>query len=204
MNGMPPLVIDGYTIDPSLFRLGYPEGGSPCSCTSVCCRGGVYADVRERDRILAHRDLIRPHMDDSQPRNDAEWFEAEESDDADFASGRCVGTRDTHGKCTFLDRQGRCSLQVAAAAAGMDRWALKPLYCVLFPIEITNRVVGFDDMLQDEQPCCSVSDRFSIPLFRACRDELVHLLGEDGYRRIERHYDEHVRVRGVPAEGVRR
>lgn len=204
MSTMPPLVIGEYTIDPALFRLGYADGGSPCSCTSTCCRGGVYADVRERDRIMEHRDLIRPHMDDSQPQNDAEWFEPEEADDADFPSGRCVGTRDTFGKCTFLDRQGRCSLQVAAVAAGRDRWALKPLYCVLFPIEITDRVVGFDDMLQDEQPCCSVSERFVTPLFRACRDELVHLLGEEGYRRIEEHYAQHAGAPGVPADGGRR
>jgi hypothetical protein len=163
----------------------------------------VYADVRERDRIMAHRDLVRSAMDDTQPHNDAEWFEHEEADDADFPSGRCVGTQDTNGKCTFLDRHGRCSLQVAAVNAGMDRWALKPLYCVLFPIEITDKVVGFDDMLQEEQPCCSVTDRFQTPLFRACRDELVHLLGEEGYLQIEEYYDLHHRSAAVPTEGGR-
>jgi hypothetical protein len=132
--------------------------------------------------------MIQKHLDETQLSDPALWFEEEESDDRDFASGRCVGTREHNGKCVFLDRLGRCSLQVAAASEGMDRWAIKPLFCILFPIEITNGVVSFDDLLQDDQPCCSVEDRFETPVFRACKDELTHLLGEDGYRQLEEHY----------------
>jgi|WetSurMetagenome_2_1015567.scaffolds.fasta_scaffold556766_2 hypothetical protein len=190
-----PLRVKQYTISPELYHKGYPHGHSPCMCTSVCCQHGVYADVKERDRILEHRDLIKKYMDETQSKNELHWFEHEELTDADFSSGRCVGTEVVNNKCAFLDKAGRCSIQVATTSEGRDRWELKPIFCILFPIEISNNVIGFDDLLDDEQPCCSIDATFDTPMFRACKDELVHLLGEDGYQQIEEYYEERVKTR---------
>jgi hypothetical protein len=197
-----PLIVKGYTISPGLFTQGYREGHGPCTCTSVCCSGGVYADITERDAILAHKEMIGKYLDETQPADPALWFEQNEADDGDFPSGRCVGTTEHNSKCAFLDRFGRCSIQVASVEEGMDRWALKPLYCILFPIEITARVISFDDLLQDEQDCCSIGEDFSVPIFRACRDEFVHLLGEDGFQQMEDHYEQHYRA-ARRAPGIR-
>ena len=43
-------------------------------------------------------------------------------------------------------------------------------------------------MLQDDQACCTVGEKFETPLFAACKDELTHLLGADGYAMLEEHY----------------
>jgi len=184
-----PLIINGLTFSPDLFRKGFPSGRGPCTCTSTCCRGGVYADIRERDTILTQKEMVKKYLDDTQVSDENLWFEDVEMEDGDFASGRRIGTREHNDKCTFLDRAGHCTLQVAAVQEGMDRWAIKPLFCILFPIEITNGVVSFDDLLQDEQPCCTVEEEFDVPVFRACRDELTHLLGEEGYKTLETHYE---------------
>ncbi len=183
-----PLVVKGKTIAPELFTSGYPLGVGPCSCSSACCEGGVYADITERDRILANKEMIQRHMDDSQPLDERRWFENDDYDDPDFMSGRCVGTAIINNKCAFLDRAGRCTLQVAATEEGLGRWALKPLYCILYPIDISGGVVNFDPMLQDERSCCTVHAPFDIPLFEACSDELEHLLGQDGIQAIRNHY----------------
>ena len=61
-------------------------------CGAACCRWGVWADVEERDRILAHAGLIQQAMDETQDRNPAHWFESSEQPDPDFPSGRAVGT----------------------------------------------------------------------------------------------------------------
>lgn len=175
-------------ISSELFEKGYAAGEGPCKCTSTCCEGGVLADVTERKKILAHKDMIRRYMDETQPHNDADWFEQQEHDDADFPSGRCVGTTEHNNKCAFLDKIGRCSIQVAATSEGMHKWALKPLFCILFPIEISDRLVSFDPMLQDDEQCCTISSEFDTPLFEAAREELVHLLGEDGYADLEKHF----------------
>ncbi len=183
-----PFKIGRYTISEELFSKGYPAGGGPCACRSHCCEGGVYADVRERDGIIAHKDIIKAHMDETQAKDERLWFEEHEQDDHDFASGRCVGTREINNKCVFLNKNGLCSIQTASAANGMHKWALKPKFCVLYPIEISDDIVSFDDMLQDEQACCSISSTYEIPLFQACREELIHLLGEEGYGMMEEHF----------------
>ncbi len=184
----PLLVLRGLTIAPELFTRGYPRGGGPCSCSATCCQGGVYADTRERDRILALSGMIRRSMDETQTQDPSRWFEKEECEDPDFPSGRCVGTAVVNDKCAFLDRHGRCSIQVATTEEGLGRWALKPLYCILYPIEISDGVVSFDPMLQDEQSCCTVGPAFDIPLFEACSDELEHILGPGGLLAIREHY----------------
>jgi hypothetical protein len=183
------LRINEFTISDELFSKGFAHGGGPCTCTSWCCEGGVYADLRERDKILEHKEMIKKHMDETQSRDDRDWFEEEDHKDEDFPSGRCQGTEVINKKCAFLDKNGRCSIQVAATAEGMDRWALKPLYCILFPIEVSDHVIAFDEMLQDDQPCCTIQEDFDVPLFRACRDELIRLVGDGGYRLMDEHYE---------------
>jgi len=182
--------VGGLTFSAQLFRAGFASGHGPCRCASTCCMSGVFLDLGERDRILEHADQIAQQMDATQDRRPASWFDSEEIQDGDFPSGRCVGTSVVNDKCAFLDQRGRCSAQVAAVEAGLDRWAWKPHYCILFPIEVSDGVVSFDDMLQEDESCCTVSGHFEVPLFRACRDEIVHLVGEDGYRKLEEHYEQ--------------
>jgi len=184
------LKVGEYNISGELFTKGMMDGIGPCHCTATCCEAGVYADVAERDTIMAHRDVIARYMDETQPHDVRQWFEDFESDDPDFPSGRCVGTREVNDKCAFLDKAGRCSLQVAATGEGLHRWSFKPLYCVLYPIEITGKTVRFDDLLQGDEQCCSISEKFQIPLFQACKDELTHLLGEEGFGALQSHYQE--------------
>ena len=127
-------------------------------------------------------------MDETQDTDDRHWFDNEEAVDGDFPSGRCVGTEVFNEKCVFLNKQGHCSLQVAAVAEGMHKWDLKPFYCVLYPIEISDGMVSFDPMLQNEESCCSVKNTFTVPLFQGCREEIVHAVGEDGFRELQEYY----------------
>jgi hypothetical protein len=179
--------IKGYQVAPELFETGFAAGDGPCACNSVCCWNGAYMDLAERDRLLAHADLLKSQMDETQSTDESVWFETEEKPDSDYASGSCIGTGTVNGKCAFMDKRGYCTTQVAATAAGMHKWALKPLYCVLFPIEVIAGVVRFDNRMQDKRSCCSVQRTFDTPLFEACRDEIVHLVGEDGYAEMEAH-----------------
>ena len=129
-------------------------------------------------------------MDETQPQDVSLWFEAKEHDDPDYPSGRCVSTGGFNNKCVFLDKLGRCVLQVAATEERIGRWALKPLYCVLYPVEIMDKTVRFDDLLQGDEECCSVSGNFEVPLFQVCRGELINLLGSEGFERMSDHYKE--------------
>jgi hypothetical protein len=50
-------------------------------------------------------------------------------------------------------------------------------------------VIRFDDLLQDDQTCCSVSDTFEVPLFEVCHEELSYLLGTEGFHRLKEVYE---------------
>jgi hypothetical protein len=188
MNMHEGFTVKGYTFASELFSSGFLAESGPCRCSSDCCSGGVYVDLSERERILSLKEKIKQQMDGTQDRDERHWFDQETERDPDFVSGSCVGTSVVNDKCVFLNERGHCSIQLAAVAEGLHRWAWKPLYCILYPIEITDRVVGFDPMLQDEKPCCTIGGSFEVPLFRACKDELIHLLGTDGYLQLEEHY----------------
>ena len=182
------LKIGQYTMSGELFTKGFRKDAGPCSCSSACCEGGVFVDLHERDVIMAHRDLIARHMDQTQTTDPSRWFETEVVDHTDFPSGECVGTEVINDKCAFLDGAGRCSLQKAAVAEGMHKWSIKPLFCILYPIEISDGIVSFDEMLQEEETCCTIETSFDVPLFEACREELVHIVGNEGYALMEKHY----------------
>lgn len=141
-------------------------------------------DVRERDRILAHADLIRPHLDPHQDPDPAHWFEPDEKADPDFPSGVCAGTAHVDGSCTFLDRRGYCSLQVAAVANGMHKWALKPTYCALFPLDLAAGEIKLDGRTR-HGACCELSADFELSAFDACREEIALLIGSEALATIE-------------------
>lgn len=178
------LDIKRYTIAPELYQKGFPEGQGPCRCTSQCCQHGVYVDIRERDDILAHKDIIKQYMDETQSTDERTWFEMSEEDDVDFPSGKCTGTEVINGKCAFLDRLGRCSIQLASTEQGGHKWEMKPLFCILFPLTIAEGVVTFDDMLDQEQQCCTLVENFTTPMYEACKEELLYVFGREGYDAI--------------------
>jgi hypothetical protein len=181
--------VEGFIIADELFTMGYTVGSGPYACAGgVCCGRGAYVDLKERDHVLAHAHLVKPVLDETQTHDETRWFETAVVDDPDYPSGKCVGTESPAHRCTLQDKHGRCSLQVAATTAGLHKWALKPRYCIIFPLEVIDNVIRFDARMQGKQPCCSVRPDFAVPLFEACREELVHLLGEQGFQKVRAHY----------------
>jgi hypothetical protein len=189
-----PLVVKGLKIAEELFTTGFRRGEGPFNCTSRCCHRGAYMDVAERDLLIKHADLIQPHLDATQSHDLETWFEHEEKVDPDYASGRCVGTGTVNGKCAFQNEKGWCTVQIAGAVSADDKWAIKPAYCVTFPLEVVDGWVRFNAMMQGKEQCCSVHKEFDTPLFEACREELIHLVGEDGYQQVEAAYGTRTRV----------
>jgi hypothetical protein len=181
-----PVIAGSYRLAPELFTRGFRGGCGPHLCSSACCRAqGAYVDLRERDRVLAHAELIKPHLDPHQDPDPARWFESEEKLDPDFPSGACVGTTaHADGSCTFLDHRGHCSLQVAAIANGMHKWALKPTYCALFPLDLSAGTIKLDGRTR-HGACCELSPDFERSAFEVCREELSLLLGPEALAELE-------------------
>jgi Fe-S-cluster containining protein len=153
-------------------------------CTARCCLSGVYVDVRERDRVLAHADAVRRHMDPDQVKDPARWFATRTRRDPDFPSGVCVGTRVHRGRCVFLNGRGLCVLQLASAAEALPQ--LKPYFCRLFPLCVADGVVVYDDLCAGAAGCCTFRRRGARPVLEACRAEFELALGAEGYAELRR------------------
>ena len=181
LNHLPTL-----SVDPALFEPKFAGECSMNNCNAHCCREGVWVDPLEQQKILEHAHTIIRHMDPGQETDPARWFDGEVEEDPDYPSGRCEGTRTTERGCVFLDDRGWCVLQKAAAAEGMDKFALKPYYCVAFPLTIAEGVLTVDDPdFTNRTACCSTIDGGAHAPADVCREELEFMLGTDGLRELD-------------------
>ena len=170
-------------VDPGLLQARFAAGCDTRLCMAVCCRSGVWLDPGERDRVLAHAELVRQAMDPDQPRDARRWFSRRSAADPDFPSGRAVYTRVRKGRCVFLNGAGRCVLQKASSAA-VGGLKLKPFFCTAFPVTIDRGVLTLEH--RAGQPCCAPAARGPLTVFETCRAELRHVLGPAGVRSLRR------------------
>jgi Fe-S-cluster containining protein len=178
--------INGLYIDPIIFTYKFS-----CNCTGECCNYGVFIDLKERDYILSIKDKLLPMFDESQTKDLNKWFETPEEDE-DFESGVAVGTEINNGKCTFLDKNGLCTLQKLAMNEGEYKWKHKPIYCVLFPLTVYEGALTIDDDHIDRLKTCNKSPMFETSIFDACREELIHFLGQENFNELEKYKNEYL------------
>jgi Fe-S-cluster containining protein len=171
--------VKGIKIDPRIFTFIFG-----CNCTGECCHYGVYTDLKEHQHILQIKDKIIPLMDDTQPKDISLWFEEPEKDES-FESGIAVGTELYNDKCVFLDGKGLCTLQKLAMIENVDKWNYKPLYCILFPLTIDEQTLTIDDGHIERLKTCNNNRINGTSIYDSCKDELLHLFGEDGLQEIE-------------------
>jgi len=171
------------SVDPAMLEARFAAGCNTGQCRGVCCRSGVWLDVEERERVLAHAGLVRDAMDPGQPRDTRRWFSRRRVADADFPSGRAVHTRVKDGRCVFLNGEGRCVLQKASSARPGLR--LKPFFCTAFPVTIAHGTLMLDDEdYRAGQPCCAATKGGPLTVFDTCGRELRHVLGAAGVSRL--------------------
>jgi Protein of unknown function (DUF3109) len=182
------LEIAGHKFDLQILTEGFKDPNGPNACTSRCCQHGVYLDPTERDRILAHADVVEKYLDETQTRDRSKWFDNSEDEDSDFPSGKCVSTEVFNDKCVFLDKKGRCVLQVAEMEEKMPRFSLKPYYCILFPIVKVDGVFQYDGFCSGESECCTASRESADKMVELCSIELQHALGMSKYNEVLKFY----------------
>jgi Fe-S-cluster containining protein len=178
--------INGLYIDPKIFTFRFS-----CSCTGECCYYGVYTDLKEHDTIFRIKDKLLPLFDETQSRELDKWFEPPEEDE-DFESGVAVGTEIINGKCTFLDKDGLCTLQKLANLEGVHKWKYKPMYCILFPLTIYEGALTIDDEHIERLKTCNSNPVVEISIYDACREELIHFMGEENIYQMDIYKEEYL------------
>ena len=169
----------------NIVQGGFQKGCSMANCNASCCAHGVFLDIKERDKILLHAEVIQRHLEAHQDHDPRRWFEDREFNDADFPSGRATGTQTRDYGCVFLDSKGHCVLQKAAVEEGMEKFALKPFFCVAFPIAIEHGTLMIDDVNVINRPeCCQATSPGDLTVFEVCAEELEFVLGKEGVQEL--------------------
>lgn len=189
-----PLIVNGWPVDRGLLEARAMTRCRLEACQSACCSGGVWIHTRQVEDILAHQDLILPHMPPDR-RDPSQWFDGIEELDTDWpAAGNATGTAvvddPTHPAgttCVFLNADRLCALQAASMAAGEHPWRFKPFYCALHPLGLDEgRLVLVEDSeIYQEGGCCSQPTVEPIPVFKLFDVETKLVLGEAGYAELE-------------------
>ena len=178
--------INGIFIDPQIFTFKFA-----CKCAGECCNYGVYTDLKEHEMILGIKDKIIPLLDETQSKDIEDWFEEPEEDE-DFESGIAVGTELVNDKCSFLDKNGLCTLQKLALMEGEYKWKYKPIYCVLFPLTIFEGSLTIDDEHIDRLKTCNVNPVIETSIYDACKEELLHFFGDENFAELENYKNEYL------------
>jgi Fe-S-cluster containining protein len=200
-----PMIVNGITIDPRIFTQGFVERCDISKCGGECCNSGVWADIVERDVILKHSAMIQKYMDETQEKDVSKWFDKETVPDTDFDSGIAVGTQVVNDRCVFQMQNGFCVIQSAAMQEGMEPWAIKPKYCVMFPIVVVDKVLGYDDDHANDMHYCGLQCHVNHThtVFEACEGEIEYALGKEGFAVVKAHYEANKEEYRKQMEGFR-
>ncbi len=162
-------------------------------CKAACCLYGVWLDAGEAADILAHADLIQPHMPEGR-RDPSDWFDDRQEEDEFLPSGQVVHSAVLPSAwhyggsaCGFLRPDYKCALQVAGQAAGLHPWRFKPFYCILHPLDLDEEgriTLDTASALLEEEGSCLRPAPKRIPLLLTFEEELRYLLGDETYRAL--------------------
>ncbi len=190
-----PLMINGRAVHPDLLEARPLSRCDLAECQSYCCNGGVWIHTSQVDDILAHQDLILPHLPPDR-RDPSKWFDGVVEPDIDYPeAGDCTGTSvvidPTHPAgqtCIFLNAERLCVLQKAGMEAGEHPWRFKPFYCALHPLGLGLNMLELeeDSEVYKEGGSCSRPSGELIPLYQLFDVETKLVLGEDGYAQLDR------------------
>lgn len=158
-------------IDPSVFQAKFPHHCSLEHCKSRCCKGGVWADVEEKEVILRNAELFVAYMR-PEVRDPACWFGVT-AEDPDCLSGMAIETNVVGDYCVFFHPNHGCSLQKAAVDSGRHEWAFKPRFCIMFPLVVEKGVLIVDEHLQDIW--CMRHENRTHPVLASVDREVRHL-----------------------------
>ena len=187
------MIIDGFKIHPELLEEVYAERCVLHECLGACCTGGAWLDVEQLKAIVPHVEAIKTNLPEDR-RNPDMWFSAP-SIEEDSPGGMIIGTnivddprRPKETCCVFLQPDRLCALQVTSQQLGLEYPGLKPLFCALYPLQVRGDEIIIDHETAENfggaicQRVCANKQ----PMYRVFREELMLVLGEEGYRELEK------------------
>ena len=187
------MIVNGFKIHPDLLEEMPAERCVLQECHAACCAGGAWLDVEQLKMIVPHVDAIKANLPEDR-RDPNAWFSAPAAGE-DAPQGAVIGTnviddvlQPGRTCCVFLRPDRLCALQVTSQQLQLEYPGLKPLFCALYPLQIRGDelIIDHDTAENFGGAACRRACANKQPLYRVFKDEVVLVLGEEGYRELEK------------------
>jgi hypothetical protein len=187
------MIVNGFKIHPELLEEVNAERCVLNECLGACCTGGAWLDVEQLKTIAPHVEAIKANLP-ADRRDPNAWFSAPTVDE-NSPQGAIIGTnvvndprRPGETCCVFLRPDRLCALQVTSQQLGLEYPGLKPLFCALYPLQVRDDEIVFDHTTVENfgGAACQRACAHKRPLYQVFKDEVMLVLGEEGYRELEK------------------
>lgn len=177
------LIINGIRIDPGVLREDAVRRCGDVKCVGACCSDGVWLCEEEAPRILEWAGAIKACLPPDR-HDQSIWFERR--DDEVGTAAVADPLRPNQTCCVFLQTDRKCALQVVSQANNLGWPGLKPYYCALYPLYTEDDTLLVDRITPRNVTgaMCRHAKPPKQPVYKLFRDEMVLVLGEDGYREL--------------------
>jgi hypothetical protein len=180
------VIVGPFRLSPELFARTKLRNQCIQGCNAGCCSGGVTATVYEVARIKEHADEIQPYL--IEPLDFSTWDVSHAAD-----IGTPVLNEEKPGQqCWFLRENRLCALHSYALDKGMPVPAIKPYFCLFFPLTLIDLDVNVTEIAVDGKAyeTCLVESEREGYLFRQFERELRRVIGDANYWELEQRYPE--------------
>lgn len=179
------VIVSSFRLSPEFFvRTKLKNQCAGDHCDGDCCSGGVSATLYEVARIKAHADEIQPYL--IEPYNFQEW---DVSHPADI--GTPVLYEDKPNMQCWFQRENRlCALHSLALEKGMPVPAIKPYFCLFFPLTLIDLDINVTEIAVDGKAyeTCLVPSEQETYLFKEFESELRRVIGDANFEELLRRY----------------
>jgi hypothetical protein len=186
------LVVGGLKIHPELLEEVPAERCVLHECMGACCSGGVWLDKAQVATFVPYVDTIKANLPEER-RDPDTWLSAPEPGE-DVPPGAEIGTNVIDDPvqpgqtcCVFLRPDRKCAFQLTSQQLGLGWPGLKPFFCALYPLYVEDGefVIDHDTEAVFPKANCRRFSSEKKPVYQIFKDEVVLVLGEEGYRELE-------------------
>lgn len=172
-------------IDNRLYEDNWQRGCNLPACGSACCRTGVSLTEAEIDRIRPHQSSVEALVGEPLERCFKRDIVVSHLN-MDYAK-QWRRTEEREGHCIFFKDGVGCVLQHVATGKGLHKWAIKPLYCVAYPLHWQDYTLMMSPSYAGAKKGvidCRLAENAVASTIVWCREEIEWLCGRDNYKEI--------------------
>lgn len=179
------VIVGSFRLSPEFFvRTRLRNQCAENGCDGDCCGEGVAATLYEVARIKAHADEIQSYLIESY---DFETWDL--SHPADISTP-LLNENKSGEQCWFLRRNRLCALHTFALDKDIPVPALKPYFCLFFPLTLIDLDINVTEIAVDGKAyeTCLIESERETYLFKEFENELRRVIGDANYDELLRRY----------------